>query len=421
MAMEIDISELAKINSIIEHDRTDATYKYALLRAVVDTCQKNRNLVITNAIDDYPEKSCEEINCGEINCEGSNCEGSNCEGSNCGEINCDEVTIPIGILIEKWIFYYYPLIESETFIPQKRGEPDGKHALLFRPQFEKLIEYYRSRGGFSAFYRDYTTGTIPDEIFPEFLSLVKDIRKTIADQPMKYLGRSYSSEYYSVFTPQRPLPAIKAEHAKDRSKLVRSGGYFTMSAGLAAVFEYFGAFISGEEGLLKKWASFSSAQDKSGLVNEAMIIEVLTVSPETERAVSEAKSTYTSLFENGYKPECVWSGKRIHDTESMAVDHMIPFSVWKNNDLWNLLPALNSVNSKKSDKIPSPALIEKRSDAITGYWEILHENYPVRFEKEISVSLMRNSGSDRMEDAVISLVKTCQYLTEIRGFEAFNG
>jgi hypothetical protein len=34
-----------------------------------------------------------------------------------------------------------------------------------------------------------------------------------------------------------------------------------MSAGLAAVFEYFGAFISGEEGLLKKWAEFSSGQD----------------------------------------------------------------------------------------------------------------------------------------------------------------
>lgn len=64
---------------------------------------------------------------------------------------------------------------------------------------------------------------------------------------------------------------------------------------------------------------------------------------------------------------------------------------------------------------------QKRSDAITGYWEILHENYPVRFEKEISVSLMRNSGSDRMEDGVISLAETCQYLTEIRGFEAFNG
>ncbi|UUX92536.1 HNH endonuclease domain-containing protein [Methanoplanus endosymbiosus] len=396
MAMEIDISELAKINSIIEHDRTDATYKYALLRAVVDTCQKNRNLVIANATGDYPENSCEEI-------------------------NCDEVTIPIGIIIEKWIFYYYPLIESETFIPQKRGEPDGKHALLFRPQFEKLTDYYQCKGGLSAFYRDYSAGNIPDEIFPVFLSLVKDIRKTIADQPMKYLGRSYSNEYYSVFTPVRPLPAIKKEHAKDRSRLVRSGGCFTMSAGLAAVFEYFGAFISGEEGLLKKWASFSSAQDKSGLVNEAVVLEVLTVSPETERAVHEAKNTYNSLFENGYKPECVWSGKVIPDTESMAVDHMVPFSVWKNNDLWNLLPALNSVNSRKSDRIPSPALIERRSDAITGYWDILHENYPVRFEKEISVSLMRNSGSDRMDDCVTALADTCEYLTEIRGFEVFEG
>ena len=100
---------------------------------------------------------------------------------------------------------------------------------------------------------------------------------------------------------------------------------------------------------------------------------------------------------------------------------MIPFSVWKNNDLWNLSPALNSVNLKKSDMIPSPALIEKRSDAITGYWDILYEKYPVRFEKEISVSLTGNSGPEWMDDAVVALADTCQYLIEIRGFGAFEG
>lgn len=49
---------------------------------------------------------------------------------------------------------------------------------------------------------------------------------------------------------------------------------------------------------------------------------------------------YTKLFRNGHTPECVWSGKPITDIALLHVDHMIPFAVWKNNNLRDLLPAL---------------------------------------------------------------------------------
>lgn len=377
----MDLSELKKINSIIEHDKADSTYKYALLRGVIEICQKNRML------------------------------GENQDGF---------IVFPLGILVEKWILYYYPLIENNTFIPQKKGEPDGKHALSFRPAFESLVKYYKNKGGFSAFYRDYTVGNIPEEIEDVFLGLTKEIRNTIVNMPMRYLGKSYSSEDYSVFSPERPLPAIKIDHIRDRSIFVRSGGSFSISTDLSTIFEYFGTFISGEEGILKKWAVFSKSQDKSGLVSESLVLEVLNTIPETERSVQDARRLYDSLFTAGDNPKCVWSGKILSSPAQMAVDHMIPFTVWKNNDLWNLLPSIASVNSKKSDKIPSPSLIERRSDSITGYWEVLHETFPTRFENEIDVSLSGSSRSGWQEDAICVLADTCDYLINIRGFEGWD-
>jgi len=377
----MDLSEVRKINSIIENDRTDATYKYALLRGVIEICQKHQAL---------------------------------------GEVHENNVVYPLGILIEKWILYYYPLIESSVFIPQKKGEPDGKHTVIFRPLFEKLVDYYRYKGGYSAFYRDYTEGSIPEDIENVFFALVKEIRKTIVNMPMKYLGRSFSKEYYSVFTPERPLQAVKIRQMKDRGLFVRSGGFFSMSSDLAEIFEYFGTFITGEEGILKKWAEFSRDQDKSGKLSESMVLEALNVIPETERSVADARKIYDSMIINGENPECVWSGRKIKSCEYLAVDHAIPFSVWKNNDLWNLLPSLNTVNSNKSDRIPSPSLIEKRSDAISGYWDILNEKFPLRFEKEIRVSLCKKSGSGWQDDAITVLAQTCEYLTDVRGFEAWS-
>jgi hypothetical protein len=106
----------------------------------------------------------------------------------------------------------------------------------------------------------------------------------------------------------------------------------------------------------------------------------------------------------------------------MHIDHMIPFSVWKNNNLWNLLPATDAVNAKKSDRIPAPAFIEKRSEAITHYWDLLHENYPARFAREIGLSLTGSSGlSQGWQDAAIHrLCEKCEYLIEIRGFDAWS-
>jgi hypothetical protein len=70
------------------------------------------------------------------------------------------------------------------------------------------------------------------------------------------------------------------------------------------------------------------------------------------------------------------------------VDHLIPFSLWYNNDLWNLLPASRTVNQAKKDKLVSrPTLVSSR-ERIIHYWRLLRSLQEKRFELELRRSLL---------------------------------
>ena len=43
---------------------------------------------------------------------------------------------------------------------------------------------------------------------------------------------------------------------------------------------------------------------------------------------------------------CVWTGKKLKE-DSLDIDHCFPWSAWPCGDLWNLLPALRSVNQNQ--------------------------------------------------------------------------
>ena len=61
--------------------------------------------------------------------------------------------------------------------------------------------------------------------------------------------------------------------------------------------------------------------------------------PTSDRDVNAARDTYKQ------QPalECVWTGTVLRP-DKFDVDHVIPFSLWHNNDLWNLVPASPAAN-----------------------------------------------------------------------------
>jgi hypothetical protein len=332
--------------------------------------------------------------------------------------NGNRIEFPLGLLIEKWLLYYYPFIESD--IPQKPRECDkGAKQISFRRTFREITDYYSSHGNFSEFYKDYTKGSIPPSLVPVFRKLVKEIRTTITQYPMKHLGYSATKRHYSVFDYDRNFVIPSEKFSVDRDALVRHFGTYSLSREYDQIFEILGSFIAGEDAVLFQWAEFTQAAS-DGNVSLAGALEKLRTFPITERDVEPARSFYEKLLADSGVLACAWSGRSIKSRESLHIDHLLPFSVLRNNDLWNLLPSTDRVNLDKKDRIPSLACIESCRPVIVHYWGLLREAYPERFDREISLSLTGEyvAGSWGWEEvAILRLKKKCRYLIEVRGCE----
>ena len=123
--MDINAKSLIKVSQIIERDSKDTSYKFALLRATIDVINLYDQQIIN--------------------------------------LN-DRVLIPTGLIIERWLWYYYPLIESKIFLPQRNSESElivkGKN-ISFRKHFTKVIEEYSEFGHFEHFYNDFKRKKLP--------------------------------------------------------------------------------------------------------------------------------------------------------------------------------------------------------------------------------------------------------------------
>ena len=196
-----DLENLKTINAIIERDSKDTTYKFALLRGVIEISQEYQHLVKESG---------------------------------------DSVSLPLGLLIEKWLLYFYPVIESLAFLPQLHGEkPDSFHKRIsFRPLFKEVTDYYAGKGGFSAFYNDYVNGSLDPEISPAVYALIAKIRTTITTMPMKHLGRSQGHRDYSVFSYNRDARRIPAGMPVGQESVVQYSGTFSFRKDLFLVFQY---------------------------------------------------------------------------------------------------------------------------------------------------------------------------------------
>lgn len=361
------------IHKIIERDSKVSTYKFALLRGTID-------IIIENS----PYIRFQE----------------------------ERVSIPLGLLIEKWLIYYYPIIESKIFIPQIQGNVN----LAFENQLRKIVEKYSYRGGFSVFYNDVRNKGIAEDLKEDYWNLLKKLRETITKNPMQYIGRSINSDFYSIYNFERGVRFSRPK-SLDLNTIIETFGEFSIPKEYFNLFQLLGSFIGGQDSILFKWAEFSMNKSKSEISIEEVLNGVLK-SPITERDVRESKQHYKDILMKDKSIICVWTKKSI---ENYHVDHAIPFSIWKNNDLWNLLPSTPKINGDKLDKIPSLEIIDRSSELIIYYWELIKEIYPERFEKEIKRSLLGNASDENWKSKGIEKLKeTCNYLIYKRGFVEWN-
>lgn len=368
LPLKMDQQTFRNINQILSRDNKASTYKFALLRGTIDLIEDNSPFILVKG---------------------------------------DRVHFPLGLLVEKWLLYYYPLVS----VPQINRSTQ----LAFAGPLQSVVDFYKLRGGFSAFYNDLKNKSIPVEIQQSFLDLVNKLAKTITLMPMKYTGTSIYGRFYGIYQFERGRS--QRSNIIDAEYLVRNFGTFSIPLDYYEAFQILGSFLSGHDAILFKWAEFSVQASGQTLTVTQVLNEVLR-SPVTERDILESKELYRSILRKDGNVRCVWSGDRLTRYD---IDHIIPFTIWKNNDLWNLLPARPDLNNKKRDKIPSPLLIDNQRELITYYWDIIHQHKTQRFQKELQVALLGYEQTTAWhEPAIAQLKKSCDNLISTRGYEAWN-
>lgn len=374
----IDVEALKQISFIVENDKTSSTYKYVLLKGVIDASQRYDNLI---------------------------------------RIEDSRAHIPLGLIIERWMFDYFPFVFKGI-----RQQHSNTSKILNKPIEEaydevfNLLQLNRNdpwEQAYKAMQSAFKNTNQSSVISKAFLTLAQELAKTITTMPMKFIGK----EQYEIFQPDITKYGrirLVSNESCTILFLTQHFGDFSISETHYNIFRYLGQNLYGTSTIALKWKEKTdSLNDQS---YEAMhIIDRLS---NDNLAIERDTSDIRSILEAGM--ECVWSGK-VLTPKSSDIDHVLPYSIWFNNDLWNLLPADKKVNNQKRDKIPSPELIERRSATIIGYWRLYEQQWNHRFNNELDVSLLnKNQTVKSYDSAIASLIQKAGYLIYDRGYTIYT-
>lgn len=380
-----DISKkgIAQIESILSQDSKDSTYKFALLRSFAQIASSPLNRFATFK-DGY-------------------------------------VFFPIGMIVEKWIESYWKLLESKVFIPQRNGEGNSGRPIAFRNAMKSTIKAYTQKNktnSYHAFYNDFQNGILSSsEEYTIVRDLVNIIINTIISGPIKYSGSSFDDQsFFIVGSGTKTFPkknlSINPKSVIDSCTTVgiKQDAYYELYR--------YGSWI--EDSITLRWARFTeNLSNSSGLnISSGDIVTLLSRDFEVKRDTQLARKIYDKYITDYGELRSAWSSNKI---SSYEVDHVLPYSIYSNNDLWNLLPTSKQENNKKSDKLVSSELINKQKNQIITYWEYMKENATDRFEHEVYSSFNLDPVSESWKDKLILAVsEQLEITSSIRGLKRWS-
>ena len=314
---------LDRIESVLRNDRKVATYKLALMRAFCDLAEQD-------------EKTARWV-------------------------TSSEVGISVEHIVMNWLRYYWPFCDGRQLIPQNNAESNGGKPIAFRSALTTLRTkaesiYGNQTSSLALLVLDIKRGKVPHLLINQLKQTKSVIQRAIVEGPIKYSddGAMYRFD--------------------------RQSGLVLLDAELWTEFCLNGYWV--RDSLLLRWAELTKrfAERNDPSISTGLVLGLLEENDFVQREQSLARSLYLN------KPtlQCVWSSKSINE-KTLDVDHVLPFSVARNNDLWNLLPASRTINQKqKRDLVPSPALIMQQRDSFFDNWQFIHEVEPELFEFEVS-------------------------------------
>ncbi len=317
---EANTRPIDQIEGVLNHDKKTATYKFALFRALAEIATQSPN--------------------------------------NVSWLANGKVSLPVRHVAEKWLQYYWPLIESKVFMPQINAEsPSEDNWIKFRRSLGALVSLYLVAGGYSGFRIERNKHALSVDKQKLLKKVMSDIASAIVTGPVKFAGGALVTgrmfEYDSA----------------TKSVLIPNDLWIELS--------HLGYWVS--QAMILQWAEKTMSLGKG--IDLASVVGLL-LEKEDIRSTAEARRIFSRLP----NLECVWTGVGLND--NFDVDHVIPFALWRNNDAWNLLPASRVANSKKSNKLPSAELLKRRKEKIISYWEAFMKLENKKFKKEAETLLV---------------------------------
>ena len=334
---------LPLLRHVIVNDNKSSTYKLGLLRTLVRLAETAPGLVIERT-DDY-------------------------------------VDIPFGAVGLYWLKQYLPLVLHHR-LPQRPSGPGGYG--WAKEAFHRLRAVSPS---------DLRLGARFDADRAVILTrALNDACGNIEKMPVRYITHSGSANrqlFDSGFRRVRPTagPVVLS------LEYLAQFGRFRIPAQLWQALGQYACWLGPV--IVREWRQLTADWGSGANRNSATTWEGATVhddvaahdtvaardgvaegGPATDDAFEWTESRYDTsvalgrakqLREGGFALTCVWSASRIRS--SPHIDHCFPWARWRNNDLWNLLPARGNINLSKSDRPPSSRAMADARGRMLDWWQ----------------------------------------------------
>lgn len=297
------------IRNIVINDAKSSTYKLALLRTLL------------RVADGHPGSVIDE--------------------------SSEYVALPLGLIALYWMRQYKPLLQAG--IKQSTAANLG----FVKKDGWLQIEHIPTQ--------DFSIGQIFTGSEARAIhNTIKQVAQLIRRMPAHYITFPNSDEQIFSVNIHRTTQPIKPLVLDVET--LKSYGEFIVPKRMWQSMSFYACWI--EPVVLNEWVAVMGTYN-SELPQHELLSRLSWLN--AERNTLEARQKVDSLILHGKQVLCVWSGELIQN--NYAIDHCLPFSRWPNNDLWNLLPTLEKVNSSKSDKLPSAVQLNRSKKDILMWWE----------------------------------------------------
>lgn len=293
-----------------------------------------------------------------------------------------KVCLPFGLVIEKWIKYFLILGESGRMPTQIAGNQQ----LKFRHELENVARLFGHN--WTALYRLLDS---PNQRSAKQQKAIQALLNKTSDviefKPCAYITDEEGKQIFDI-----ERKSLRGFQFSNRCSIRDGYGEIVFDAELWQELNCIAPWFN--DSIILEWARLTehfelarAKKDPAFVCYDMPTILNRLLLPESARDTGDVRKLYENVLRS-QALNCVWSGRKLTQ-KSLAVDHMMPWSWFHNNELWNLVPANSTINGQKSDSIPSQEQLYHSRDAIISTWKLLEAKWPSLFRSESEITLLR--------------------------------